>query len=132
MSAEHLTNSQDCPDGSKEVECQCCFEVFNHFIKTTHGSPLNLALIGHWDGWQPFGTSYKGCGSFEVSIGNMTKNDRNHVEEVFVIGFVPSYKVPNLPESFDPFLEPLMKDISTGFISGYRINYPKDVTVQDF
>ena len=37
----------------------------------------------------------------------MTKNDRSHVEEVYVIGFVPSYKVPNLPESFDPFLEPL-------------------------
>jgi hypothetical protein len=132
VSADHLTNSQDCPDGSKEVECQGCFEVFNHFIKTTHGSPLNLALIGHWDGWQPFGTSNKGCGSFEVSIGNMTKNDRNHVEEVFVIGFVPSYKVPNLPESFDPFLEPLMKDICTAFICGYQINYPKDVTVQDF
>ena len=132
VSAEHLKISQDCPNGSKEVECQSCFEMFNHFIKTTHGSPLNLALIGHWDGWQPFGTSYKGCGSFEVSIGNMTKNDRNHIEEVFVIGFVPLYQVPNLPESFDPFLQPLMKDICTAFISGYNINYPKGVTVQDF
>ena len=132
VSAEHLKNLQDCPNASKEVECQSCFEMFKHFIKTTHGSPLNLALVGHWDGWQPFGTSYKGCGSFEGSIGNMTKNDRNHIEEVFVIGFVPLYQVPNLPESFDPFLQPLMKDICTAFISGYNINYPKGVTVQDF
>ena len=27
VSAEHLKNSQDCPNGSKEVECQSCFEI---------------------------------------------------------------------------------------------------------
>ena len=66
---------------------------------------LNLALIRHWDGWQPFGTSYRGCGSLEVSILNMTKTDRSHVDEVYVVGFVPSSEVPNLPEALDPFLQ---------------------------
>lgn len=79
------------------MECPNCFENFEHFIKVTSGSPLNLALVGHWDGWQPFGTSYRGCGSLEVSIANMTKNDRSHVEEVYIVGFVPCSQVPNLP-----------------------------------
>lgn len=33
-------------------------EIFEYGIRVTNGSPLNLALIGHRDGWQPFGTSY--------------------------------------------------------------------------
>jgi hypothetical protein len=103
VSADHLINSDDSPNGSKQVECPGCFEMFDHFIEIAHGSPLNLALIGHCDGWQPFGTSYRGCGSLEVSIANLTKSDRNHTEEVYVVGFVPSYHVPNLPESLDHF-----------------------------
>ena len=42
------------------------FKHFDHSIKLAHGSPLNLGVIGHFDGWQPFGTSYKGSGSLEI------------------------------------------------------------------
>ena len=39
----------------------------------------------------------------------MYKRDRAHVEEVYVVGFVPCTTIPNdVPEAFDPFLEPLM------------------------
>ena len=48
----------------------------------------------------------------------MKKEDRNHVDEVYVVGFVPSHSVPNIPEALDPFLQPLMDDICTGFING--------------
>ena len=81
-------------------------------VKTATGSPLNLALIGHWDGWQPFKTGTKSCGSIEISIANMCKEDPAHVDDVFVVGFVPYTCVPNdVPEACDPFLEPLMHDL---------------------
>ena len=109
----------------KTVACPECFETFHLSIEMAKGSPLNLALIAHWDGWQPFGTSFRGCGSFEVSITNMTKRDRCYVEEVYVVGFVPCSDLPkDLPEYLDPFLKPLADDLSKGFISGYNIPYP--------
>ena len=96
-------------------------------------SPLNLALIAHWDGWQPFGTSFRGCGSFEVSIANMTKRDRCHVEEVYVVGFVPcSDLLKDLPKYLDPFLKPLVDDLSKEFISGYNIPYPLQFSSGEF
>ena len=73
---------------------QTALKNLNTIIKVTNGSPLTLALVGQWDGWQPFGTSYRGCRSHGVSIANMSKNDRNHVEELYVLGFVPCYQVP--------------------------------------
>ena len=73
----------------KIVECPVCFEQFEHRIRKTKGSPLNFAFVGHFDGWQPFGSSYRGSGSFEVSVTNMKKAERNHVEEVYLVGLVP-------------------------------------------
>ena len=46
-----------------EVECSVCHSVFNHKPTFTNGDPRNIALIGHWDGWQPFATSGRhSCG----------------------------------------------------------------------
>jgi len=33
----------------------------------------------------------------------MKKAERNHLEEVYVVGFVPCFQVPNLPNGLDPF-----------------------------
>ena len=96
------------------------------------GSPLNLALVGHFDGWQPFDTSYRGSGSFEVTVANMQKAARNHVDEVYVVGFVPLFQVPNLPNGLDPFLQPLMNDLCEGFIEGYKVLNPKGITIPGF
>ena len=55
----------------------------------------------------------------------MNKEDRAHVEEVYVAGFVANNSVPNdVPERFDLFLEPLMKDLTNGFIDGFQVPYP--------
>ena len=134
ISADHLINSPDCdrPGAFKSVECPVCFENFEHCIKMAKGSPLNLALIGHFDGWQPFGTSFRGSGSFEVTVANMRKTQRNHVDEVYVVGFVPCFEVPNLPESLDPFLEPLMSDLGNEFIEGFHVNYPKGISISGY
>jgi len=134
ISADHLSNSPD-RDGEgffKIVECPVCFENFEHCIKMAKGSPLNLALIGHFDGWQPFGTSYRGSGSFEVTIANMKTSERNHVDEVYVVGFVPCFEVPNLPESLDPFLQPFMNDLYNGFIQGFHVDYPTGITIAGY
>lgn len=132
--AEELINSpsKHRADEIKIVECPVCFESFEHTIKMAKGSPLNIALIAHFDGWQPFGTSYRGSGSFEVTVANLKKAERNHVDEVYVIGFVPCFEVPNIPCALDPFMEPLMKDTCEGFIDGYKVDYPKGITVADY
>jgi len=90
---------------------ETCFEQFEHCIKMAKCSPSNLALIGHVGGWQPFGTSYRGLGSFEVTVANMQKAARNHVDEVYVVECAPLFQVPNLPNGLDPFLHPLMNDL---------------------
>lgn len=133
ISADHLSNSPNTPaEGVKMVECPECLEIFHHTMKFANGSPLNLALIGHWDGWQPFGSSLRSCGSVEVSIANMKKEDRNHVDEVYVVGFVPSYVVPNIPEALDPFLHPLMIDLCKEFIDGFEVNYQRDIHIEGY
>ena len=58
-------------------------------------------------------------GAIEVSVATMTKEERLQTSEVYTVGFVPSYDLPDgQPKSFDPFLEPLISDIEAGFIEG--------------
>ena len=48
------------------VECPYCYNLFQHARLTTRGDPRNIAIIGHWDGWQPFSTSSKhSCGTYK-------------------------------------------------------------------
>jgi len=49
----------------------------------------------------------------------MAKEERLQTGEVYTVGFVPSYDLPDArPNSIDPFLEPLISDIEDGFIEG--------------
>ena len=70
------------------------------------GNPRNIALIGHQDGWYPFPSKANhSCGAIEVSVLNLSKKDRCCTDEVYVVGFVPCYKVPNKRAcALDPFL----------------------------
>ena len=112
-------------EASKVIECRKCLHTFQFSPVFVSGSPLNLALMAHWDGWQPFGTSYRGSGAIEVSLANMTKIDRNKVEEIFVVEFVPAHLIPcGLREILDPFLKPLMEELVDGFIIGFDVKYP--------
>lgn len=52
-------------DGKHVITCDECGTQWIHAPIFTTGDPRNIALIGHWDGWQPFG--YPGshsCGKF--------------------------------------------------------------------
>lgn len=63
----------------------------------------------------------------------MTNNDRNHVEEVYVLGFIPCHQFPNLPETLHPFLPPLVQDIPKRFIDGFSIfNYLKETEAEKY
>ena len=56
----------------------------------------------------------------------MSKVDKCHTEEVYVVGFVPSHLLPKKrPISLDPFLEPLISYIEGGFIRGLSISENK-------
>ena len=51
------------PPPEVTIICPHCFTKFQHLPQYTIGDPRNLALLGHWDGWQPFSTSNKhSCG----------------------------------------------------------------------
>lgn len=134
ISSDIINSSPKDTDGLSMLTCPECLNRFSHKAEVTSGSPLNLALIGHWDGWQPFNTSGRSCGSLEVSIGNMNKNDRSHIDEVYVIGFVPCTTVPKgVPEAYDPFIQPLINDLCDGFIQGFQVSYPSNaVTIPDY
>lgn len=61
-------------------------------------------------------------GAIEVTIATMSKSDRCSTDEVYVVGFVPSYLLPNKRAiSLDPFIEPLIADIESGFIHGIKL-----------
>ena len=53
----------------------------------------------------------------------MTKGERSHTDEVYVVGFVPCPLLPKKrPCSFDPLLHPLLTEIDNSFISGMLCN----------
>lgn len=59
-------------------------------------------------------------GAIDVQVATVSKQDRQHSAEVYTVGFVPSYLLPDArPISLDPFLEPLVRDFEDGFIEGY-------------
>ena len=54
----------------------------------------------------------------------MSKLERCRTDEVYVVGFVPNYLIPNKrSDALDPFLEPLVRELEDGFISGIRVDY---------
>ena len=58
-------------------------------------------------------------GAIEVTIANMSKTERSSTDEIYVVGFVPSYQLPKArPCALDPFLHPLISDIEDIFIEG--------------
>ena len=55
-------------------------------------------------------------------MATMSKEEHLQTGEVYTVGFVPSYDLPDgQPKSLDPFLEPLISDIGTGYIEGKLI-----------
>lgn len=54
----------------------------------------------------------------------MSKGHRCHTDEIYVVGFVPSYLIPKKrSHALDPFLEPLINDLEEGLINGIPVNY---------
>ena len=58
----------------------------------------------------------------KVTIANMYKAERSKVEEVYVVGFVPTYLLPKKrPCLLDPCLDPLITDVEDIFIHGIAL-----------
>ena len=50
------------------MECQHCYRKFSHSPKCANGDPRDIALVGHWDWWQPFSLSVKhSCDFFLIT-----------------------------------------------------------------
>ena len=63
ISADTLALITTEQNGSLGIDCTYCYRRFSYCPKYAYGGPRNIALIGHWDGWQPFSTSAKhSCG----------------------------------------------------------------------
>ena len=122
-----VANIESFPDGNsgdKLVTCPFCRGSFAHKIELASGDPRNIAYILHWDGFQPFdGKNNQVSGALEVQIANMYKEDRQKQSEIFVVGFVPTYLLPERrPVALDPFLLPLLEEIEDGFINGVEVD----------
>ena len=63
---ESLNQQGDSSLGSSVVvKCPNCYTRIHHDPQYVCGDPHNIALIGHWDGWQPFSTLVKhSCGTY--------------------------------------------------------------------
>ena len=95
VSVQDINSSPDGNDGQKLVTCLSCAVTFPHVIQKATGDPRNLAYILHWDGFQPFDGKYNhGSGAIEVQIANMSKEERQKQSEIFVVGFVHAYLLP--------------------------------------
>ena len=65
-----------------------------------------------------------------MSIATMCKQDRLCTEEIYKVGFIPSYDLPaTRPNSLDPFLEPLVQDLES-FIEGGMHSKGKCIMIQ--
>ena len=64
-------------------------------------------------------------GAIDVSVATIAKEQRLRTGEVYTVGFVPSYDLPDArPNSIDP----LVSDIEKGFIEGKLINLGVDIS----
>lgn len=53
-------------DGVYTIQCEECGDRTDHQLKFARGEPRNIALLGHWDGWQPFGSPGRNsCGELK-------------------------------------------------------------------
>ena len=58
-------------------------------------------------------------GTISVTIATMSKTDKSHTSEVYVVGFVRTYLLlKKRAISLDSFLSPLCDEIVDGFIDG--------------
>ena len=128
ISAPEIASHDVLEDGTVDIICSNCRIVFNHVPTYAHGDPRNIVYIAHWDGFSLFGTfGGHSTGVIDVKIANMSKDKRNHPDQVFVVGFVPCFKTPDeTPEFLDPFLTPLIDEIVDGFIEGIEVDYAAD------
>ena len=128
ISSSHIATLGVLENDTVNIVCKSCRNVFEHAPRYASGDPRNIVYIAHWDGFSPFGTSGgHSTGVIDVKIGNMCKNKRNHADQVFVVGFVPCFQLPDEnPEFLDPFLNPLVKEIVDGFIDGIEVEYCSD------
>ena len=66
-----------------------------------------------------------GCGTFDLQIGTMAKADRQQAYRVYVVGFVPCHLMPDCcPNCLDPFLKPLLTELTDLFINRIEVDYP--------
>ena len=101
ISATHIACHDVLEDHTVKIVCPSCRNLFNHAPMYAGGDPSNIGYIAHWDGFSPFGTSGgHSTGVIDVKIGNMCLNKQNHSGQVYVVGFVPSFKTRMTPQSF--------------------------------
>ena len=101
------------PTQASKNLCPSCHKSFEHEPGKAYRDSRNVAYILHRDGFQPFsGKENHGCGALEVQIATMCKEDRCKTGEVFVVGFVSCYLLPNKrPVALDPFLAPFIEEM---------------------
>lgn len=66
ISSDVVDSLPEVRNGIKEVTCDQCHHSFSFQVKSAQGDPRNIALLGHWDGFQPFGSSNRSTGTYNA------------------------------------------------------------------
>ena len=65
-----------------KIHCYKCHTRFDYVVRKAKGDPRNIALIGHWDGWQPFSSSSHGSGMYCINVWFLTLCIYNTIKRV--------------------------------------------------
>lgn len=114
-------NFQDVP-----MLCPDCKMQGNYKLKTASGNPCNLLYILHWDSWRAFKERNRSCGALDLTVANMSKEERTKSAHVFLAAFVPIDKFHEISDGnhsrppfwLHPFLQKLLDEIAQGYIEG--------------
>ena len=101
------------------VICKHCGHRQAKAPQKSQVNAFNLALINHWDGWQPFGTLIRGCRAIDIQETNLLKEICSSVDEVYVLGFVPVRLHPY--QNLDLFLKTFLEENKYILLNGLTI-----------
>jgi len=92
------------------------------------GDPRNLALTGHWDGFQVSGKKQRGCWAMEIDVLNAgTSSSLSLLPVLFIpLGGNDPYVVKRMKENLTAFITPFVEELEALFVDGMhcRFNYP--------
>jgi hypothetical protein len=113
---------------SYRFNCKACKRLVVASKKLTQGDPRNLALAGHWDGFQVSTKKQRGCWVMEIDVLNAcTSSSLSLLPVLFIpLGGNPPYIMNRMKANLSAFITPFVKELEALYVYGMQciFNYP--------